>query len=433
MDQNLPWLYKDYGVYSNFRNFPMDIDGLKPVERRALFSAYKIARQKFVKSRQVDSYTTGHFHPHGEVYGTIVQLVRQGFLIGQGNFGSTVGIDITGPAAPRYTECKMNPRTVDLAFKYLDHVPWQETELNDTEPLFLPSMFPLCLIGEEYTQGIGFGFKTYIPYYSTKDLHQRLLWKLGIRKRKPIIAPMTDCNILSDKDTLEELLTTGKGRIEVQGVIDVNKTANTAVLKSWPPGNRFASILKKFEKEMNEGMIGFRDTSSGKNTAILFQVLRERNRDKIFEAFLEKLIDAVTGFISFEVVVVDKDWKVLTKSIDDMIVDTYKMFHDVNQKMLHYEIENLDENINEYNDLAKIRPSIIKGINSKLEMEKLLLVVEKETNVKKERVKELIGKYRISKLITLDTDTKEFLRQKEEVKKILSNIDEFVLEQYNVL
>jgi len=66
MDINLPKLYREYGIYSNFRNFPSALDGLKPVERRVLLSAYKIARDKLVKSRQVDAYTIGHFHPHGE-------------------------------------------------------------------------------------------------------------------------------------------------------------------------------------------------------------------------------------------------------------------------------------------------------------------------------------------------------------------------------
>ena len=50
MDNNLPKLYRDYGEYSNYRNFPLDIDGLKPVERRVLLSAFKIAKNKFVKS-----------------------------------------------------------------------------------------------------------------------------------------------------------------------------------------------------------------------------------------------------------------------------------------------------------------------------------------------------------------------------------------------
>ena len=81
MKKFIPEYYRHYGQYSNFRNFPMITDGLKPVERRVLLSAYKIARDKFVKSRQVDAYTIGHYHPHGETYGTIVSLVRQGLLI----------------------------------------------------------------------------------------------------------------------------------------------------------------------------------------------------------------------------------------------------------------------------------------------------------------------------------------------------------------
>jgi len=101
-----------------------------------LYSAYKIAK-KFVKSRQVDAYTIGHFHPHGEVYGTIVHLVRQGFLDGQGNFGSNVGVDVIGPAAPRYTECRISQKSLDLFFKYIDYVPFIDTELGDKEPEYL--------------------------------------------------------------------------------------------------------------------------------------------------------------------------------------------------------------------------------------------------------------------------------------------------------
>ena len=218
MDHNLPKLYRDYGEYSNYRNFPLDIDGLKPVERRVLLSAFKIAKNKFVKSRQVDAYTIGHFHPHGECYGTVSQLVKQGFLEGQGNFGSNVGIEPIGPAAPRYTECKIYQKTIDLAFKYVDYVPWVDTELGDKEPLYLPTMFPICLLGKEYTQGIGFGYKTFIPCYDIKDLYQRLLWLIGVRKRKPIIAPLTDCIITSKPEVLDELLTTGKQNLKLKGL-----------------------------------------------------------------------------------------------------------------------------------------------------------------------------------------------------------------------
>jgi len=429
MDKNLPHLYKDYGQYSNYRNFPLDIDGLKPVERRVLLSAYKIARHKNVKSRQVDAYTIGHYHPHGECYGTIVQLVRQGFLIGQGNFGTNVGVEPVGPAAPRYTECRIGQKTLDMAFKYINHAPIVETELGDKEPEFLPTMFPICLMGTEYTQGIGFGFKTYIPCFNMKDLHQRLLWLLGIRKRKPIIAPITDCKITSPPDVVESLLTTGKAKIEVTGMIDVNTRTNTVTLKSWPPGKRFASLLNKFSAELDSGMIGFTDLSVDE-TKIVFQVLRERNRDKIFRDFLKTIKEAIKGAISFETTVVDINRKVLVKPIDAMLLDTYNMFTQMNENMLKYEISRLTEKIVEYKALEKIREPLSDCIQRGLDIPATLGIITKKTDVPKQQVLELINKYRISKLMTLNTDTSELSNKVSGFTASLKDLTEYVLAQY---
>ena len=430
MDQHLPQLYKDYGDYSNYRNFPLDIDGLKPVERRVLLSAYKIARQKLVKSRQVDAYTIGHYHPHGEVYGTIVQMVRQGFLIGQGNFGANIGTEPVGPAAPRYTECKMNPLTVDLALKYVDNVSWVDTELDDKEPEYLPTMFPLCLIGTEYTQGIGFGYKTFIPCYNIRDLYQRLLWLLGERKRKPIISPISDCKILSPPDVLESLLTTGKAKIDVEGVIEINQRRNEVHLRSWPPGKRFISLLAKFSKELSENMIGFTDLSKD-STDIVFQVLRERNRDRIFQEFVDKLKIAISGSISFECIVVDSNKNVLVKSIDKMLVDTFNMFSNVNKNMLKHEIDLLNDSIAEYNILDIIKNDLVSCIGNGFDVASTADYIKNKTGIEPDITKHILGKYRISKLLTLNTDTNELVSQKQNLENNLQNINAFILSQYN--
>ena len=430
MDRNLPKLYKDYGEYSNYRNFPLDIDGLKPVERRVLLSAFKIAKTKFSKSRQVDTYTCGHYHPHGECYGTIVQLVRQGFLTGQGNFGTNVGVEAVGAAAPRYTQCKINNYTLDLAFKMVNYVPWVQTELDDKEPFYLPIMFPACLLGNDYTQGIGFGYKTFIPCYDIKDLYKRLLWLLGVRKRKPIISPITDCIINSKPEILDELLTTGKAKLEVEGIIDVNPIKNTVTLRSWPPGKRFESFLNKFSKELNEGLIGFTDLSVHE-TNIVFQVLRERNRDKIFKEFVSKLKTAIAGFISFETILTDTNQKVIVKSIDDMLLDTYKMFCVTNEKMLKAEIKNIESIIDEYNALEIIRPTLGDCLKSGFDIENTLEEIKRATPVSAKVARTLFGKYKISKLLTLDTDTGTLENGKKELEDKLQNLIPFVLEQYN--
>ena len=429
MDSILPQLYKDYGQYSNWRNMPLDIDGLKPVERRVLLSAYKIARDKFVKSRQVDAYTIGHYHPHGSTYGTIVQLVRQGFLIGQGNFGTNIGVEPVGPAADRYTECQIHPKTTDMIFKYVSYVEWGTSELGVKEPTYLPAMFPVCLMGNEYTQGIGFGYKTYIPCYNIQDLYQRLLWLLNIRKRKPIIKPITDCEIVSPPEIIEQLLTTGSAKIDVKGSIEVNPRNNTIVLNAWPPGKRFETILNKFSAELDSGMVGFTDLSVDK-TKIVFEILRERNRDKIFNDFVIKMNEVINGTISFETTVVDINQKVLVKSIDKMLLDTFNMFTEVNKEALQHEINRITEKINEYLLLQQIRPSLISCIQKSLNTEETLKIIKKETGINEDIIMELINKYKINKLLTLHTDTNTLKTKRKESQDNLSNLKEYVLKQY---
>ncbi len=429
MDNILPKLYRDYGQYSNFRNFPLTVDGLKPVERRVLLSAYKIARDKFVKSRQVDAYTIGHFHPHGECYGTIVQLVRQGFLDGQGNFGTNVGVEPVGAAAPRYTECRIGRKALDLAFKYLKYMPVEENELNEKEPFFLPAMYPLCLLGTEYTQGIGFGFKTFIPCYTIEDLKRRLFWLIEIKKTKPTIAPITDCTILSPPKDLEELLTTGKAKIEVQGVIIPTPRNSKVTLKSWPPGKRFESFLGKFSKELESGLVGFTD-SSVTETEIVFEVLRERNVEKIYKEFVEKLKEAVKGDISFETRVVDPDHKVLLAPIDQLLVSSFDNFKNVNDVMLKDEIKKTEEVITEYNLLNLIRPTLSECMRKGLGLDDSVKTIVKITGVSADVVEGLIDKHKIKKLLTLNTDTSELKEKKKSFSENLKNIDQFVIDQY---
>jgi len=431
MDQTLPRLYKDYGQYSNYRNFPLDIDGLKPVERRVLLSAYKIARGKFVKSRQVDAYTIGHYHPHGECYGTIVQLVRQGFLVGQGNFGSNVGVEPVGAAAPRYTECKIDPRTVELAFKYIKYVPEVPTELGAKEPIYLPTMIPICLLGNEYTQGIGFGYKTFIPCYSFNDLKNRLMWLLGHRKTEAVPVPISDCTVTASTADLKKLLTTGKMKLDVEGIIEENPKQNKVILKSWPPGKRFQSILNKFSKELDAGLVGFTDLSSTE-TKIVFQVLRERNRDKIYKEFVIKLKDVIKGAISFETTVVNIDSKVIVKSIDNLLLDTYQIFSEMNEKMLKDEIARVGDIIKEYNLLDIIKPILASCIAQGLDIETTMAEIKRVTIIADDSgVRDLIDKYKIKKLLTLDTDSDELNIQIEKLTKTLSSLDVFLIEQYS--
>lgn len=437
MDSLIPKLYREYGIYTNrSRAFPMMNDGLKPVERRVLLTAYQIARDKFVKSAKVDGGTIATYHPHASVYGTMAQLVNQGFLDGQGNWGSKIGIEDSPPAAPRYTECKLSKQIYDISLKLIDYVDWVESELDD-EPEFLPTMFPLCFLGKEYTTGIGFGFKTLIPCYSLKDLKARLLFLLGKTKEKPIIKPITDCKILSKDNDLENLLSTGKGSILFQGIFKVDNIKCKAVIKSIPPGKKFETILGKFEKELTNQDIGWIDESSSENggTHIVFEVLKSRNRDEIFKKFTKKLSDILTGSVPFEVNVVDyKTKNVKTASIDEMLINTYNVYKSINMRMLKETETKLNLNMSEIQLLEKVKPSLKKYLtNKELSVDQIIENISIEIKEEKDRVKELFQKHRISKLLTFKADYEELNAKILSIKNSIDNIENFVTLQYQTL
>ena len=437
MDTLIPSLYRDYGLYINqSRALPLDVDGLKPVERRVLLSTYQIAREKHIKSARIDGHTIGHFHPHGSSYSTIVQLVNQGFLEGQGNFGNNIGVEPSPAAAMRYTECKLSKRVYDIAFRLIDSVKWIESEL-DEEPEHIPTMFPFCLLGRDYSTGIGFGYKTLIPCYSMDDLRKRLMFLIGKTKEKPMIKPVSDCKILSSNVELEQLLTTGKATISFQGIFKVDNARCKAVIKTWPPGKRFESILAKFEKELLNQDIGFTDESSSENhgTHIVFEVLKQRSRDEIFKSFVKKLADALTGSVSFEMVVIDKDTKnVKNMSVDEMLVNTFKNYLQTNLIMLQSSERKVLNNMSEVQLLEKVKPVLPKYFkNKELDVDKVIQQISLEVKEEKERIKDLFQKYRITKLLTFQTDYKELKDKLSVIKNNITNIGDFVVDQYEKL
>jgi len=154
--------YRRYGNHVNMeRMIPLYADGLRPVERRVLYSAYEIAREKFAKSATIVGHAM-RYHMHGDssIYGTLCQLVNQKFMEGQGNFGTNLGVEKIGAAASRYTEARL-ARKISMAFELMKYTPMIDGETQGiVEPLYIPTPVPFCLFGENYINGIGFGVKT---------------------------------------------------------------------------------------------------------------------------------------------------------------------------------------------------------------------------------------------------------------------------------
>ena len=152
------------------RSLPRVEDGLKPVQRRILYTMHNLKmspQSEYKKSARIVGDCMGKYHPHGDssIYGAMVRMaqdfsMRMPLVDGQGNFGTAMG---DGPAAMRYTEARLEALTMEL-LRDIDKntVSWSKN-FDDTldEPDILPGRFPNLLVNG--ATGIAIGFSMNIP------------------------------------------------------------------------------------------------------------------------------------------------------------------------------------------------------------------------------------------------------------------------------
>ena len=159
------------------RALPDVRDGLKPVQRRILYSMIELNNgpdKPHRKSARIVGDTMGKYHPHGDssIYGALVNMAqewstRYPLVDGHGNFGS---VDGDGAAAMRYTEARLSKismeLTADINKDTVDFMPnFDETE---KEPVVLPARFPNLLVNG--TSGIAVGMATNIPPHNLREV-----------------------------------------------------------------------------------------------------------------------------------------------------------------------------------------------------------------------------------------------------------------------
>jgi hypothetical protein len=254
---------------------------------------------------------------------------------------------------------------------------------------------------------------------------------LGETKTEPIIKPKTDCIITAKNKILRELLTTGKAKIDVEGIIEEIPHKNKVILKSWPPGKRFESFLKRFTTELDSNMIGFTDLSVT-DTQIVFQVIRQRSRDNIYQDFVQKLKGLLIGLISFDMKLVNEKHEVVTASVDTLLKNSYGNYKTAVQTMLKYEIDNIINTSTDYKTLLRIRPSLKKHMTGRTKITDKVNLIASESNVKLETVERLL-KLSIKRLLTMELDIDELKNKLKGVQKNLENLDQYILEQYQLL
>lgn len=268
------------------RALPDVRDGMKPVHRRIIYAMYDSGyrpERSYVKSARPVSDTMGQFHPHGDsaIYDTLVRLaqpwvMRYPLVDGQGNFGSR-GND--GPAAMRYTECKMTPLAMemvrDIRENAVDFSPNYDGKAQ--EPDVLPSRVPNLLLNG--SSGIAVGMATNIPPHNLGELAEAIYWILDNHdadEKTTLDACMervkgpdfpTAGMIVGDSG-IKDAYTTGRGSIRMRGVTEIEEvgTRQVIVITELPynvnPDNFISGIAEQVAAGKMTGISKIEDESS---------------------------------------------------------------------------------------------------------------------------------------------------------------------------
>jgi len=285
------------------RALPDVRDGLKPVHRRILYSMYDqrlLPDRPHTKCAKVVGDVMGSYHPHGDsaIYEALARMVqdfsmRHPLIDGHGNFGGT-GPD-EGPAAMRYTECRLDP----LALQLMEGID-QETvdftanyDATSEEPTVLPARFPNLLVNG--SQGIAVGMATNIPPHNLGEVIDAATHLLENPESTPdelmafIKGPdfPTGALILG-RQGLQDALRTGRGSIKMRAVAEIEEGRDGAtriVVTEMPYQTSVATVAKKIEDLVRsgdlDGIAEAQDDSAGGKTRLVIRVKRDANANVV--------------------------------------------------------------------------------------------------------------------------------------------------------
>jgi DNA gyrase subunit A len=279
------------------RALPDVRDGLKPVHRRILWGMNDIGARPdrpFMKCARVTGDVMGKYHPHGDgaIYDALVRMaqahsLRHPLVQGHGNFGSPDD----GPAAARYTECRLAP----LAMSMLADIDEDTVDFGDNysgefeEPQVLPSRFPNLLVNG--SQGIAVGMATNIPPHNLGEIIDATVYL--IENPEATIDDLVNAEIVKGPDFptgalilgkqgILDAQRTGRGSIRMRAVAEIEegtRSGDRIVITQLPyqvgPRNVLAKISELVATKEIEGISGANDDSSGGETRIVLTLKRD--------------------------------------------------------------------------------------------------------------------------------------------------------------
>ena len=388
------------------RALPDVRDGLKPVQRRILYSMIELNNgpdKPHRKCARIVGDTMGKYHPHGDssIYGALVNMAqewstRYPLVDGHGNFGS---VDGDGAAAMRYTEARLSKismeLTADINKNTVNFTPnFDETE---KEPTVLPARFPNLLVNG--TSGIAVGMATNIPPHNLREVIGAVVkiiddqidenGETSIEDILQIIKGPdfpTGATILGTRG-IEEAYRTGRGKIRVRAVSNIETMPNgksRIIVTELPYMVNKARLIEKIAELVRDkkidGITALEDQSSREGMRICIETRRDVNANVLLNQ-LYKHTQLQDTFGVIMLALVNNEPKVL--NILDMLKYYLKHQEEVVTRRTQYELNKAEE-----------RAHILKGLLIALDnIDEVIKIIRgsKTTQIAKEGLIERFG------------------------------------------
>ncbi len=307
MQKTMESYYIDYAMSVIAQRALPDVrDGLKPVQRRVLYSMIELNNgpdKPHRKCARIVGDTMGKYHPHGDtsIYGSLVTMaqdwnMRYPLVDGHGNFGS---VDGDGAAAMRYTEARLSKISMemlsDINKNTVDFV--DNFDGTEKEPTVLPARFPNLLVNG--TTGIAVGMATNIPPHNLKEVISAVVKLIDDKISDDVTTVDELMNIIKGPDFptggeilgtrgIEEAYRTGRGKIRCRAVSDIETLPNgksQIIVTELPYMVNKANLIKNMadlvKDKKIDGITAIRDETNREGMRIVIELRKDANANVI--------------------------------------------------------------------------------------------------------------------------------------------------------
>ncbi len=360
-------MQKSYLAYSMSvivaRALPDVRDGLKPSQRRILYSMHELnltPGKGFRKCAKIAGDTSGNYHPHGEqvIYPTLVRMaqpwsLRYMLIDGQGNFGSQDG---DPPAAMRYTEARLHKAAVDLMADLDKDTVDFVRNYDDTrnEPSVFPSKFPNLLVNG--SSGIAVGMATNMPPHNIGEVCDATIALIDNPDLQPIELMQyikgpdfpTGGFIIGRKGILD-YFNTGYGKVIMRGKADIETKSNGSemiVITELPYQLNKTLLIEKMVNLVKikklEGISDIRDESGRQGMRLVIHVKKNADAHTVLNK-LYKFTQLQESFAVNNRALVNGVPKVL--NMKEIIMNYINFRHEVVERRTKYELANAEKRL----------------------------------------------------------------------------------------